>query len=396
VQTRRRRQLIAVASGILLGLGVVLVVPLVQDGGPRDGARTPEEATRRLFDAIGDQELDDALAILVADERFALGESFEPVGRELRRLGFGLDRLPWIEDGLRERFAQPRLSTTPLGDDLAAVVWQRDPDTSVLTVREDGRWYVSLAMTMVADSMEGEPLPDPDGSVSAADAASPEQAVAALVEAAAEQDDERFIRLLAPEDGRGVREFASLVLDANAELPAGWLLGDLREATGKPFLVPIGESGRATVDELELSTAISGRTAIVTVERAMLSGKGEERGSRPYRQTYEGGCKTETSAGHRERVCNPFDRVFDPFGTSSLFMLLPFPTDVLFFVENVDIQLPPIELAFVAVRHDGGWLVSLTRTHWHNLALALREFDQHDVAAAEECLRTNPGPFESC
>ena len=40
--------------------------------------------------------------------------------------------------------------------------------------------------------------------------------------------------------------------------------------------------------------------------------------------------------------------------------------------------------------------MSLTRTHWHNLALALAEFDERDVAASEQCLRTNPGPFESC
>jgi hypothetical protein len=188
LQTEERRSagtLVALWIGVLalLGGGIFAVLALAGDD---EG--TPEEAVQRLFRAVADEDVLGAMAALPPSERDPLREAVPEIANQLERLqilspDFTLEKIKGVDLDLQG----VDLSSHPIGEGVSAVTINggrasyrvvpadlplgsflkellgdlpTEPQTGsdtikanaasddIVTIKEDGRWYVSLNYTI--------------------------------------------------------------------------------------------------------------------------------------------------------------------------------------------------------------------------------------------------------
>lgn len=383
----RGRTVALLAVGIVLVLGGA-VFALTQVGG--GGAGSPEDAAEQLFDAVEDEDLLGLLESLLPSERDAFGGSVEDLAGELRRLGVLSDDLNLRDvsgldlsfDGLR--FSVERLtdalasvqvtggtatfSVTPedlplggflrdmFGDDLGEPTTETseaaDDGSAMATVKEGGRWYVSLWYSVAeAYRMEARaPLPGPGDRVVPRGAATPEKAVEELFRATLTLDLRRVIELLPPDEARALHDYAYLFLDEAEESVDD--LGDFLEVNVRRVT--------ATADR-------DGREALVTITDVALEVTIDALG---LRGTIEDGCVELRAIGEPrgERICTAEDFA-DAFGDISGFEVPAAPM--------LDVDRPNV--GFVAVERGGAWFVSPTRSLIGAFTASLRVLEPDDL-----------------
>jgi len=257
---RKRRGLLAavVAVALLLaGLAVTVMVLRQDDGG---GAGNPQDAVTGVIDSLEKGDLLGVLDGLAPSERDVIRDYVQDSVKEGKRLGLldenvDLSNVPGLgfsADGLRtsvERVTDdianvalvggtvriaPDVSALPYGAaidrfleatggkpealepeevDLASL----DQPPLLTAVREDGRWYASIAYTIAEDwrANADAAAPDPKGAIGARGAASPEAAVEALLAAVGDSDAKAAIEVLDPREMQVLHDYGSLIPEAS-------------------------------------------------------------------------------------------------------------------------------------------------------------------------------------
>lgn len=269
---------------------------------------TPEEAVQRMLDAVADEDVLGVLAALPPSERDPLRDNLPAMAQELRRLqilsdDFDLEKIKGVDLGfddvemtsrtVGEGVSSVRLtkgtsryrvvpSDLPLGRFLLDIFGEElpaEPETGseplrtdgegdeIVTIKEDGRWYVSLnySAAEAARRDAGAAVPrfgqglQPDGE------ASPEAAVERLLRAGVALDVERVIRLLPPGEGRVLRDYAPLFLEdvkrgaAELDFQAEWKTIDLAAKRD-------GSHATVTIEKLAVAFAVTGQTGEVSFD----------------------------------------------------------------------------------------------------------------------------------
>lgn len=243
-------------AAVIVGIAAMAVAGLFAFRSFRsaEGASSPEEAVRHLFDAVAAEDVLATLDTLAPEERDPLKGRLVEIGRELGRLGvlagdLDLSRLAGFDasfEGLRlsseevaegladvrivggsSRFAV-RPGDLPLGDfvrEIAGSWLQTTPapqtgdlsedEGMVAAVRRDGRWYVSLWYSVAENARRdaGVPIPALGRGVTARGASSPEGAVEDLLRSAAAVDVRRMIELMPPDEAGALHDYAPLFID---------------------------------------------------------------------------------------------------------------------------------------------------------------------------------------
>ena len=387
---RGRGVVAALVVGIvgLLAAGVFALVLATGEG----GSSTPEDAVQALLDAAAQEDVVGMLDSLAPAERRAIQQPVEDLAGELRRLGvlddgFDLRSL----DGIDLEFENVEMTSELLDDDVAVVnlvsgtvratttprevpvgpvveeflsgldedPFDADPETTVediasedvhvATIRDGGRWYVSLfySVAEAARVSSSEQLPDFDTPVPAVGAASPEAAVEEMVRAALALDARRLVELSPPDEMAVLHDYAPLFLD-----DAETAVAELR-ARG-PF--------ELRLDRLDLDTDGDGDVAVVSASAFAVSGTLD---GEPVEVTYDGDCLHARGQGEDLNVC-----------TSD-------------YEEQMDeISLPEglrgMTLHVRVVNVDGAWYVSPTRTVLGAIVDILRAIERDELTHALE------------
>jgi hypothetical protein len=375
----------ALWGGLLAVIGGVVFAALFLAG---ERAGSPEEAVERLFAAVSDEDVLGVLEALPPSERDALSGNLSQIVEELKRLEvLARDADLGRVAGLDLAFENLELSTTSLGDDVSVVrveggtaryrvVPQQLPlgdlvrdlfgdelpaepesgseeitsedDVQLATIKEDGRWYVSIwySVAEAARKDAGKPVPAFGRGLEAKGASSPEAAVRQLVAAAADLDARRAFELLPPDEARALHDYAPLFLD------------DLeREA------VETRSSLQLRVDTLDLRAKRDGDHAVVSVASLAVSGThdGEAVAFR-----FDGTCSEVVLGPERQRHCpETIDKLVPFFGG---FMGARVPA------------LPNL----VTVERDRRWFVSPTHSALRPVVDVLRELDRRELEDAIE------------
>ncbi len=247
---RRGRRVAGIGATIaVIAGGVGLTTISLQGAAEPGGADTPEAAVREFAQALAGEDLLGMIDVALPEEVDALRAAFDEASAEAKRLGllddaFALDGVIGVDVTVDEL----ALRTDTIASDLAAVTStdgrlgatfdaatfplgrlirdaaqpienasaDRDLATepfTLVTLRRESRWYVSLGMT-IAESIRtgsGAGLPDGLGLV-ATGASSPEAAAEAFYERLAALDLRGAATLAAPGEGDVFRRYASLWL----------------------------------------------------------------------------------------------------------------------------------------------------------------------------------------
>ncbi|MBI4728493.1 MAG: hypothetical protein HY775_03210 [Acidobacteria bacterium] len=357
-----------------------------------EGANSPEDAVRHLFEAVAAEDVLATLEALAPEERDLLKGRVVEIGRELGRLGVlagGLD-LSRIA-GLDASFEGLRFSSEEVADGLAGVrivggtsrlavrpgelplggfmrdvagSWLRTtpaPQTGdlsgvgglVAAVRRDGRWYVSLWYSVAENARRdaGAPVPALGRGITARGAPSPEGAVEDLLRAAAALDVRRLIELMPPDEAAALHDYAPLFIND--------VEGAAAQARGQ---------FRARISSLGLSSRAAGDEALVKIDRIAFQVEGADGSSIA---SYDGRCL---------RVAEG--------------MVFPFmPGNVV--CEDSRPPLPPVpealgrkaDLGIVVVRRGGLWYVSPTRTWLDGMLAMLRVLRPRDLEQVRDFVR---------
>jgi hypothetical protein len=342
---------------------------------------TPEEAVQKMLDAIADEDVLGVLAALPPSERDPLRDNLPAMADELRRLeilsaDFDLEKVRGIDLGFKdvemtstvigEGVSSVRITKgvssyrvvprdLPLGqfvldlfgDDLPAEpetgsepVTSDDPVDDIVTIKEGGRWYVSLnySIAEVARRESGAAAPAFGQGLHARGGASPEAAVEALLRAGASLDLRRVLELLPPDEARVLHDYAPLFLDdaqTGAEqlgFRAEWKTIDLSAERD-------GDHASVTIDALALSFEVEG-------ERVEVS--------------YDGTCVQIAAPDvprEQSRLCPDDQEVPEAFA----------------FATRMPAQ------GFVVVERGGEWYVSPTRTLLESLVGGLKALQREDL-----------------
>jgi hypothetical protein len=230
-------------------------------------------------------------------------------------------------------------------------------EDGIVTIRRDGRWYISLGYTIAEQARReaGVPVDALPAGVSPDGAATPEEAVEELVAAVAGLDLRRVIALLPPGEMGALQRYAGLFLsafdDVVRELP-----GDLDITVDGLDVSPDADGDRATVkvDDIALTVVADGATYRVA-----------------------DGCVTFTQPGRApERAC-----AGDTGSLGGFFGLPGFGTS-----GDLDVARPATgelpDVGITVVRVDGEWFVSPIRTALDAVVASLAELDRDDVEDA--------------
>ena len=350
-------------------------------GTAEGGADTPVAAVQRMFDAIEDEDALGVLESLLPSERDTLSDSVQTVAEELGRLGIlredlDLGSIEGIElDFTGLSFTSEDLANdvsvvsltggsvtyridparTPLGDFVRGFMSDEDSKvvegTDTVTGEEDGffatvkqgdKWFVSLWYS-VAEGVRrsaGAPLPRFGDGILARGEATPEAAVEQFIRSAVLLDVRRLIELTPPEEARALHDYAPLFIDA-AEAGA-------REARNHYS---------AEVTGMKLNGTQSGDRAVVTIAEAQFKLDIPELG---FSVDYDGECATVKGD------FLGFDRPQRQCG-GGIVPAAGLP------------EFPRPEIGFVAVRENGEWYVSPTRTVLDGLIATLKALDRQDL-----------------
>ena len=389
-ETPRRRSPRALL-GLLVGVVAIVggaafaVTQLAGDEG------SPEGAVEKLFDAIAEEDLLGVLEALPPSERDALRQPLQDLAGELKRLeilsgDLDLNNL----SGLDASFEDLRFESEPLAENLATVKivggtsrlttnpaelplgdFVRDQageslssarpttetgdvasDDSAVTVKEDGRWYVSLwySVAEAARKSAGAALPDFSQRVVADGGDSPQAAVEALIRGAVTLDLRRLIALLPPDEARALHDYAPLFLDEAEQAVA-----------------EIRQLFQVDITALELAATEDGDRALVQIRKLEFDARlanGE------FAVSYRDGCATLSGpGGEQERLCG---EDLQKGGVPGLLGPLTGGD-----VPHLDVEQP--DLGFVTVRRDGEWYLSPTRTVIDNVTAFLKVLERDDL-----------------
>lgn len=342
---------------------------------------TPEEAVQRLLDAVADEDVLGVLAALPPSERDPLRDNLPAMADELRRLevlsdDFDLAKIRGVDLGFEdvqmtsrsvgEGVSSVRLTKgtssyrvvprdLPLGrflldiigDELPAEpesgsdpVVTEDEGDEIITIKEDGRWFVSLnySVAEAARRDAGAAVPRFGQGLRADGEASPEAAVERLLRAGVALDVERMIQLLPPGEGRVLRDYAPLFLDdvkqgaSELDFQAEWKTIDLAAERE-------GSHATVTIEKLAIAFAVAGETGEVS---------------------FDGRCVEIVAPDvppDQSRMCPDDQEVPEPFEFAT--------------------RLPA--QGFVVVEEAGQWYVSPTRTVLESLVGVLKAVQPDDL-----------------
>jgi hypothetical protein len=222
-----------------------------------DGASTPEDAVRQLFDALDQEDAAGVLEALPPSERDVIKQPVLDILEQLQRLGVLSDvpteHVPGADIQVRDlslseepvganedlkavRVLGGKLVTrtvpdqVPIGPTLKAVIEQdfgekididdrsdtedlAKDDLRLITVKEAGGWHVSLFYSVAEAARDGKgAAPVLGGGPSPVGSDSPEGAVHGLVDGAVALDLQRVITMLPPDEARAAYDYAPLFL----------------------------------------------------------------------------------------------------------------------------------------------------------------------------------------
>ncbi|MEI8240085.1 MAG: hypothetical protein WCI22_11750 [Actinomycetota bacterium] len=248
VPTRPKRgRLVAIvaAVAVVAAGGVVVATNL---GSSEGGYDSPDAAVQALLKAANQSDILGLVDVMRPGERAMLRDTMLPLEKEMERLqvlgpNVDMHKLPGLEvqiDGVTtsteavgDRVAvvtmesgqitgAARLAELPLGKILRDQIkpGATDPSKSVAqlrgkqiaTVKEDGRWYVSLTYSIAESARRsaGMPAPDLAHPIPAVGAADPEAAARGMATSLAKLDLAGAIGLLAPSEFGALQDYGTL------------------------------------------------------------------------------------------------------------------------------------------------------------------------------------------
>jgi hypothetical protein len=380
---RASRPLAAIVAFVAVVAGAFGVASL----GGGDGSGTPEKAVEKVFGAIADEDPIGLLEAMAPSERKVLVPMLERLSTKLEQLhvasdGLDLDQL----SGVHFDVGDLQLSTTQLSDDYALVhVSTRvggdvrlsdlpfaealqgavlpsahDPgpfsgqvsDLKLVTVKEDGGWYVGVqgSLARLADEEPGSPGPDFAGGFPQQGADSPEAAARQMIDAMYAHDVRREIELTPVSESAALHVWGPSLEAAMRRSDYGDSNVQLRSLTlavedgddGAKVVRPTAYRVTSDVDGGQRSVEFDGRCVTTTFPRS-----------------------TDSVEAGPHRVCGPFTG--EPVSTilGGFYTLLGWGG--------------PPNLA--VVEEDGKWFVSVTRT------LAASILDGVDHMSSDEAIR---------
>jgi len=352
---------------------------------------SPEKAVEKLLDAASHEDVLGALEAIPPSERDSIKGGLNDIFAQAKRLQLLSDDADLNKlAGIDIEFQDVKLASKSLRDDLASVSFvsgtaktSADPkklplgsfvrdvagsalaeatptsdsspatgDDVMVTVKEDGKWYVSIWYSLAESARKdsGLSLPDKTSALKAKGAASPETAVNDLLRAGATLDLRRMLELMPPDEARALHDYAPLFLP---QAESG--VADIK----KFFTIDIGT--------LDLAAATSGDHSLVTVKKLAFTGTAGPPDEK-VQFSYADGCVSFGAVGGApQRFCanelrdNP-EQFLSQFGIPPI--QLP----------KIDIKNPAV--GFVTVQRDGDWYVSPTRTVLEDIAGVMRVLDR--------------------
>lgn len=393
-------RLAAIWAGIVAVLAGAVVAVVLARGG---GSNGPTDAVQKLVNAAANVDALGMLDALAPSERTALQGGVVDLTNELKRLKvlsadtdlhkikglqFTFDKLEYkttpLADGITtvEITAGTAHNTVavkdlPLGDFLHKMLDQQIKDApasqtntssieagspvTVVTVKEGGHWYVSLAYTIAeaARKDSGRPAPNFGHGLQARGEATPEKAVESLLRSVTTLDVQRMLELLPPDEARALDDYAPMFLD------------DAKQSAAKA-----AKQFKATIDDIALSSDKSGDTATVHISKLAFSVQVEKV---RFAIKLQGQCADVNITGVSVRdladlppqlkdgkghVCTSDAQTKDTLG------FLP--------------DLTKLHGGIVTVERNGNWYISPTRTFFGALTSVLRTLQPDDLNKASD------------
>jgi len=391
-------RLAAIWAGIVAILaGTVVAVVLAQGG----GSNGPTDAVQKLVNAAANVDALGMLDALPPSERTALQGGLVDVTNELKRLkvlsgdtdlhkikglNFKFDNLKYKETPLADGIttveitagtAHNTLNTKqlPMGDFLHKMFDEQLKDSpesqtdsssidagspvSMVTVKEDGHWYVSLAYTIAeaARKSSGKPAPSFGHGLQARGEATPEKAVESLLRSVTTLDVQRMLELLPPDEARALDDYAPMFLD-----------------DAKQGAADAAKQFKATIDDIALKSDKSGDTATVHISKLAVSVQVE---NARFSVRAEGQCADVSVAGLSVRDLADLPPQLK--GGKGHFCQNDAQTrDALGFLPD----FAKLRGGIVAVERNGSWYISPTRTFFGAITSVLRTLNPDDLQKA--------------
>ncbi|HZQ87966.1 MAG TPA: hypothetical protein VFA83_24170 [Acidimicrobiales bacterium] len=392
-------RLAAIWIGIVAVLaGTVVAVVLANSGG---GSDSPTGAVQKLVGAAANVDALGMLDSLPPSERTALQGGLVDVTTELKRLKvLSADTDLHKIKGLDFKFDNLKFKTTPLADGITTVeitagtahntvnikalpmgdflhkmldeqlkdapASQTDTSSidsgspvSMVTVKEGGHWYVSLAYTIAeaARKNSGRPAPSFGHGLQARGEATPEKAVESLLRSFTTLDVQRMLELLPPDEARALDDYAPMFLD-----------------DAKQSAADAAKSFRATIDDIGLSSDKSGDAATVHVSRLALTVTVDKlRAS----VRFQGQCVDVNVLGLPARDLADLPPQLKG-GKGHICQNDAQTKDTLGFLPNFS----SLHGGIVAVQRNGSWYISPTRTFFGAITSVLRTLQPDDLSKA--------------
>ncbi len=450
------------AALVLLGGGAMFAVSAL---GAAGGAASPEEAVDALLDAIENEDFITMAEMIEPGERRSLAEPvITDILPELERLGvfdesfdaagvegvdfafsdvsYRVEQLPQHSDLVHVYFTGGEFASTfnaaefPFGDEFRqefgdefgddnGVESMAEPDTPVVLVEREGRWYFSGMYTIGENArlVAGERLPLESEALPRLGSETPEVAVRAMIDEMVELDLSGMIGRLDPNELQALNRYAPLFIDeAQAELDSvkseamaegfSWRVTDMvmeesidgdeaiveiREFTVEMFVdgvdieftyAPDRISGRfesgadygtmeITPRTLDIEGFIEGEEFVIeaSLEETTITGSGSLAGER-YSARVEldeaGACSRWTVTGPDD--INESGCVEDAAGTGTLLV-----DQYAALLEQLDGEFPGIPV--VTRETDGEWYVAPIGTGFNSYVTSLRQLEPGDFDA---------------
>ena len=401
----RRLARTAVLGVPVLVVGAGLAASLSLAGGGTASATTPDAAVRALLDSAQHGDLLGVLGTLEPSERGALEDGISRTTGQLQRLGV-LSPDTDLSDisGLRLGFSGIKTSTSYLTPQRAAVtitagtatsrvdparlplgpftrsvagsaLAQAKPTSSssaaatgrsvIVTVQENGSWYVSLGYTLAEDLAHsaGQSAPAAIASVPSVGSATADDAIRTLVRSATDLDLAGVIKVTPPGEMAALHDYAPLFL-----------------STGDRAMSKVRSKLSITVTRLDLADFPDGPTSkLVTIRGLAFRATYEQ-----YTVTFDGSCITVSDASdpsNNRHLCPTTS------GLDTVLSSLPAPLQPL--VNDLR-GIHPQE-GLVAVEENGQWYFDPVRTAFSDLdsllgALSLK--DMNDIQSLVQEFRS--------
>lgn len=394
---RRAVLLSLVGAAALLGGGIYGSLSL--SGGGSGGAGKPEDAVMNLLNAAQGSDLLGVLDTLEPAERDALRGGVTSTVDQLRRLGIlSSSADPSSISGISLHFSGVKTRTEMLRSDLAAVTLTGGSVTAsvnpgqlplgdftrsvagtalsnakaqtktssistgkeaIVTVEENGTWYVSLGYTIAEDARlsSGASSPDPSQSIPAVGAPTAEGAVQGFIQALAGLDLQGMVRATPPDELAALHDYASLYAPQAEKA--------LQTARSKVSI---------TLTNLQLSSSDLGNgAALVKIKQI-----GVKVVSGTTTAVYDGNCLTVTDSADASQSMH-FCR--DQLG--SVTSALPAPLQDI--VQRLQGLHP--ELGLVAIEENGQWYFDPVRTVFTDLDNLLAAISPQDLTAVKNDIK---------